>query len=95
MELARVGSTGWGISCSRQPQRGGCKEGSSLGRRWGGAGHVPTSPHPSGLPRPPPRFSTRFQKGDVAVTVVESAKVGSNVPICKKRGSHKMEVLVH
>ncbi|XP_049674555.1 unconventional myosin-Ia [Accipiter gentilis] len=41
------------------------------------------------------QFSTRFQKGDVAVTVVESAKVGSNVPICKKRGSHKMEVLVH
>ncbi|XP_010563432.1 PREDICTED: unconventional myosin-Ia [Haliaeetus leucocephalus] len=41
------------------------------------------------------QFSTRFQKGDVAVTVVESAKVDSNVPVCKKRGSHKMEVLVH
>ncbi|NXT37308.1 MYO1A protein, partial [Pelecanoides urinatrix] len=41
------------------------------------------------------QFSTRFQKGDVAVTVVESAKAGSDVPICKKRGSHKMEVLVH
>ncbi|XP_074989728.1 unconventional myosin-Ia [Calonectris borealis] len=41
------------------------------------------------------QFSTRFQKGDVAVTVVESAKGGSDVPICKKRGSHKMEVLVH
>uniref|UniRef100_A0A8B9MQI1 Unconventional myosin-Ia n=1 Tax=Accipiter nisus TaxID=211598 RepID=A0A8B9MQI1_9AVES len=41
------------------------------------------------------QFSTRFQKGDVAITVVESAKAGSNVPICKKRGSHKMEVLVH
>ncbi|NXE83601.1 MYO1A protein, partial [Cochlearius cochlearius] len=40
------------------------------------------------------QFSTRFQKGDVAVTVVES-KAGSDVPICKKRGSHKMEVLVH
>ncbi|KAM9265187.1 unconventional myosin-Ia [Morus bassanus] len=41
------------------------------------------------------QFSTRFQKGDMAVTVVESAKAGSDVPICKKRGSHKMEVLVH
>ncbi|XP_076216654.1 unconventional myosin-Ia isoform X1 [Aptenodytes patagonicus] len=41
------------------------------------------------------QFSTRFQKGDMAVTVVESAKAGSNIPICKKRGSHKMEVLVH
>ncbi|KAM6233454.1 LOW QUALITY PROTEIN: unconventional myosin-Ia [Porphyrio hochstetteri] len=41
------------------------------------------------------QFSTRFQKGDVAVTVVESAKAASNGPVCKKRGSHKMEVLVH
>ncbi|XP_042652650.1 unconventional myosin-Ia isoform X2 [Tyto alba] len=41
------------------------------------------------------QFSTRFQKGNVAVTVVESDKASSNVPICKKRGSHKMEVLVH
>ncbi|NXX43276.1 MYO1A protein, partial [Tricholaema leucomelas] len=41
------------------------------------------------------QFSTRFQKGDIAVTVVESAKAGSNAPICKKRGSHKMEILVH
>ncbi|NXC77995.1 MYO1A protein, partial [Anhinga anhinga] len=39
------------------------------------------------------QFSTRFQKGDMSVTVVESAKAGSDVPICKKRGSHKMEVL--
>uniref|UniRef100_A0A8C3BSN1 Unconventional myosin-Ia n=1 Tax=Cairina moschata TaxID=8855 RepID=A0A8C3BSN1_CAIMO len=42
------------------------------------------------------QFSTRFQKGDVAITVVESAKGSNNdVPVCKKRGSHKMEVLVH
>ncbi|XP_074785489.1 unconventional myosin-Ia isoform X2 [Athene noctua] len=41
------------------------------------------------------QFSTRFQKGNVAVTVVESAKAGSDVPVCRKRGSHKMEVLVH
>ncbi|KAM6364816.1 unconventional myosin-Ia isoform 2-T2 [Pluvialis apricaria] len=41
------------------------------------------------------QFSTRFQKGDMAITVVESAKAGSDIPICKKRGSHKMEVLVH
>ncbi|KAM6308024.1 unconventional myosin-Ia [Podargus strigoides] len=41
------------------------------------------------------RFSTRFPKGDVAVTVVESAKAGSNGPVCKKRGRHKLEVLVH
>ncbi|NXV73882.1 MYO1A protein, partial [Atlantisia rogersi] len=41
------------------------------------------------------QFSTRFQKGDMAVTVVESAQAGSDGPICKKRGSHKMEVLVH
>ncbi|XP_062453531.1 unconventional myosin-Ia isoform X2 [Rhea pennata] len=41
------------------------------------------------------QFSTRFQKGEVAVTVVESAKGGHDVPVCKKKGSHKMEVLVH
>nr|P47807.2 RecName: Full=Unconventional myosin-Ia; AltName: Full=Brush border myosin I; Short=BBM-I; Short=BBMI; AltName: Full=Myosin I heavy chain; Short=MIHC [Gallus gallus]AAB38373.1 brush border myosin I heavy chain [Gallus gallus] len=41
------------------------------------------------------QFSTRFPKGDVAVTVVESAKGGGDVPVCKKRGSHKMEILVH
>uniref|UniRef100_A0A669Q6L5 Unconventional myosin-Ia n=1 Tax=Phasianus colchicus TaxID=9054 RepID=A0A669Q6L5_PHACC len=41
------------------------------------------------------QFSTRFPKGDVAVTVVESAKGSSDVPVCKKRGSHKMEILVH
>ncbi|KAM6112389.1 unconventional myosin-Ia [Phoenicopterus ruber ruber] len=41
------------------------------------------------------QFSTRFQKGNVAITVVESAKAGSDVPVCKKRGTHKMEVLVH
>ncbi|KAM6039039.1 unconventional myosin-Ia isoform 2-T2 [Chlamydotis macqueenii] len=41
------------------------------------------------------QFSTRFPKGDVAVTVVESAKAGGDGPVCKKRGSHKMEVLVH
>ncbi|KAM6038604.1 LOW QUALITY PROTEIN: unconventional myosin-Ia [Theristicus caerulescens] len=41
------------------------------------------------------QFSTRFQKGNVAITVVESAAAGSEVPVCKKRGSHKMEVLVH
>ncbi|NWW76159.1 MYO1A protein, partial [Climacteris rufus] len=41
------------------------------------------------------RFSTRFPKGDVSITVVESPKAGTDGPICKKRGSHKMEVLVH
>ncbi|NXB11103.1 MYO1A protein, partial [Cnemophilus loriae] len=41
------------------------------------------------------RFSTRFPKGDVSVTVVESPKAGTNGPVCKKKGSHKMEVLVH
>ncbi|NXJ23493.1 MYO1A protein, partial [Dicrurus megarhynchus] len=41
------------------------------------------------------RFSTRFPKGDVSITVVESPKAGTNGPVCKKKGSHKMEVLVH
>ncbi|XP_051497410.1 unconventional myosin-Ia [Apus apus] len=41
------------------------------------------------------QFSTRFQKGDVAVTIVESPKAGGAVPVCRKRGSHKMEILVH
>ncbi|XP_030366372.1 unconventional myosin-Ia isoform X2 [Strigops habroptila] len=41
------------------------------------------------------QFSTRFQKGDVAITVVESDKAGTNGPVCKKRGNHRMEVLVH
>ncbi|NXQ16347.1 MYO1A protein, partial [Peucedramus taeniatus] len=41
------------------------------------------------------RFSTRFPKGDVSVTVVESPKANTNGPVCKKKGSNKMEVLVH
>ncbi|NXD72372.1 MYO1A protein, partial [Eolophus roseicapillus] len=41
------------------------------------------------------QFSTRFQKGDVAITVVESDKTGTNGPICKKPPRHRMEVLVH
>ncbi|NWW22539.1 MYO1A protein, partial [Falcunculus frontatus] len=41
------------------------------------------------------RFSTRFPKGDVSITVVESPKAGTAGPVCKKKGSHKMEVLVH
>ncbi|XP_068853730.1 unconventional myosin-Ia isoform X1 [Aphelocoma coerulescens] len=41
------------------------------------------------------RFSTRFPKGDMSITVVESPKAGTNGPVCKKKGSHKMEVLVH
>ncbi|NXH41631.1 MYO1A protein, partial [Dicaeum eximium] len=41
------------------------------------------------------RFSTHFQKGDVSVTVVESPKAGTKGPVCKKKGSNKMEVLVH
>ncbi|NWI78114.1 MYO1A protein, partial [Dryoscopus gambensis] len=39
------------------------------------------------------RFSTRFPKGDVSITVVESPKASTDGPICKKKGSHKMEVL--
>lgn len=41
------------------------------------------------------RFSTRFPKGDMSITVVESPKAGTDGPICKKKGSNKMEVLVH
>ncbi|NXK43291.1 MYO1A protein, partial [Piprites chloris] len=41
------------------------------------------------------KFSTRFPKGDMSVTVVESPKASTDGPICKKKGSHKMEVLVH
>ncbi|NXR72766.1 MYO1A protein, partial [Pycnonotus jocosus] len=41
------------------------------------------------------RFSTHFPKGDVSITVVESPKAGTNGPVCKKKGSNKMEVLVH
>ncbi|KAJ7426837.1 hypothetical protein WISP_11998 [Willisornis vidua] len=41
------------------------------------------------------KFSTRFQKGDMSVTVVESPKASTDGPICKKKGSHKMEILVH
>ncbi|NXB24074.1 MYO1A protein, partial [Rhagologus leucostigma] len=41
------------------------------------------------------RFSTRFPKGEVSITVVESPKADTNDPVCKKKGSHKMEVLVH
>ncbi|NXA10271.1 MYO1A protein, partial [Sapayoa aenigma] len=41
------------------------------------------------------QFSTRFPKGDVSITVVESPKADTDGPICRKKGSHKMEVLVH
>ncbi|NXK69850.1 MYO1A protein, partial [Sylvietta virens] len=41
------------------------------------------------------RFSTHFPKGDMSITVVESPKAGTNGPVCKKKGSNKMEVLVH
>lgn len=79
------------------PSRGG--RGVKEAAHWAGGGvwlGVAPSP-PSALPLlpPPARFSTRFQKGDVAVTVVESPKASGDGPVCKKRGSHKMEVLVH
>ncbi|XP_014748035.1 PREDICTED: unconventional myosin-Ia isoform X2 [Sturnus vulgaris] len=41
------------------------------------------------------RFSTHFLKGDVSITVVESPKASTDGPVCKKKGSNKMEVLVH
>ncbi|NXD45737.1 MYO1A protein, partial [Copsychus sechellarum] len=41
------------------------------------------------------RFSTHFPKGDVSITVVESPKAVTDGPVCKKKGSNKMEVLVH
>ncbi|NXN31376.1 MYO1A protein, partial [Nycticryphes semicollaris] len=40
------------------------------------------------------QFSTRLQKGAMTITVVESAKAGTKIPVCKKKGSHKMEILV-
>ncbi|NXA73062.1 MYO1A protein, partial [Thryothorus ludovicianus] len=41
------------------------------------------------------RFSIHFPKGDVSITVVESPTASTNGPVCKKKGSNKMEVLVH
>ncbi|NWR10155.1 MYO1A protein, partial [Paradoxornis webbianus] len=78
-----------------------CTQGSSLGNEGMGLGMSPsylsilTPPHPN--PSPPsrhPRFSTHFPKGDVSITVVESPKASTNGPVCKKKGSNKMEVLV-
>ncbi|XP_039370490.1 unconventional myosin-Ia isoform X2 [Mauremys reevesii] len=40
-------------------------------------------------------FSTQFGKASVAIRVVETAEKNGAAPVCKKRGSHKMEVLVH
>ncbi|XP_032641371.1 unconventional myosin-Ia isoform X2 [Chelonoidis abingdonii] len=40
-------------------------------------------------------FSTQFGKGSVAIRIVETAQKNGAAPVCKKRGSHKMEVLVH
>ncbi|KAH1175996.1 hypothetical protein KIL84_020730 [Mauremys mutica] len=40
-------------------------------------------------------FSTQFGKASVAIRIVETAEKNGAVPVCKKRGSHKMEVLVH
>ncbi|XP_074835669.1 unconventional myosin-Ia isoform X2 [Carettochelys insculpta] len=40
------------------------------------------------------KFCTQFNKGSVAIQVVETEKKGAG-PICKKKGSHRMEVLVH
>uniref|UniRef100_A0A8C3JWY9 Unconventional myosin-Ia n=1 Tax=Calidris pygmaea TaxID=425635 RepID=A0A8C3JWY9_9CHAR len=39
-------------------------------------------------------MDTTAQKGAMTITVVESAKAGTNIPVCKKKGSHKMEILV-
>ncbi|NWY64976.1 MYO1A protein, partial [Erithacus rubecula] len=41
------------------------------------------------------RFSTHFPKGDMSITVVESPKAVTDGPVCRKKGSNKMEVLVH
>uniref|UniRef100_A0A674JMH5 Unconventional myosin-Ia n=1 Tax=Terrapene triunguis TaxID=2587831 RepID=A0A674JMH5_9SAUR len=40
-------------------------------------------------------FSTQFGKSSVAIRIVETAEKNGAAPVCKKRGSHKMEVLVH
>lgn len=89
------------MGCSRKALRSGCAQGSSLGNEGMGLGVSPshlsilTPPHPN--PSPPschPRFSTHFPKGDVSITVVESPKASTNGPVCKKKGSNKMEVLV-
>ncbi|XP_037739614.1 unconventional myosin-Ia isoform X1 [Chelonia mydas] len=40
-------------------------------------------------------FSTQFSKGSIAIRIVETAEKNGAAPVCKKKGSHKMEVLVH
>uniref|UniRef100_A0A8C8RMZ1 Unconventional myosin-Ia n=1 Tax=Pelusios castaneus TaxID=367368 RepID=A0A8C8RMZ1_9SAUR len=40
-------------------------------------------------------FSTQFNKGSIAIRIVETAEKKGTVPICKKKGSRTMEVLVH
>ncbi|XP_067385770.1 unconventional myosin-Ia [Emydura macquarii macquarii] len=40
-------------------------------------------------------FSTQFSKGSVAIRVVETAEKKGTAPVCKKKGSRTMEVLVH
>lgn len=80
------------IGCSKKLLRSGCNQGSSLGNE-GMGGRVPLPPlHPDSSP---PRFSTRFPKGNMSITVVESPKASTNGPVCKKKGSNKMEVLVY
>ncbi|XP_023967778.2 unconventional myosin-Ia isoform X2 [Chrysemys picta bellii] len=40
-------------------------------------------------------FSTQFGKSSVAIRIVETAEKNRVAPVCKKKGSHRMEVLVH
>ncbi|XP_034648937.1 unconventional myosin-Ia isoform X2 [Trachemys scripta elegans] len=40
-------------------------------------------------------FSTQFGKSSVAIRIVETAEKNRVAPVCKKKGSHKMEILVH
>uniref|UniRef100_A0A8C3HJL3 Unconventional myosin-Ia n=1 Tax=Chrysemys picta bellii TaxID=8478 RepID=A0A8C3HJL3_CHRPI len=46
-------------------------------------------------PGGPCRFSTQFGKSSVAIRIVETAEKNRVAPVCKKKGSHRMEVLVH
>ncbi|XP_077185213.1 unconventional myosin-Ia-like isoform X2 [Paroedura picta] len=40
-------------------------------------------------------FLVKFKQGNITVKVVETAEKQGTAPICRKKGSHRMEVLVH
>lgn len=82
-------SDGWGCTVRLlAPGRGRESSGKESGPENGGPSSSFSVPSPS-------RFSVRFKDGSVAVKVIQGPEGSRNGKlICKKKGSHSMEVTV-